>query len=170
MNPMDFFNQSQKNGFPFNAMPTPQFSPEKLKEFKKMIKQYHSILNDDFWGNIQGVGTKKEKNIEILPIEIWEDAENIYLSVVCPGLQEINHAKIFFHNDQVLTLKIKRHSIQPKDTVTLILSDLPQLSYEREIFLQKSVVTSDYCSSYEDSVLTYTFKKAKDELKIPFDF
>ncbi|WP_170287612.1 hypothetical protein [Aquibacillus halophilus] len=165
---MDFFKQ--KDGFPFNGMPQPEYSPEKIYEMKKMVKQYQSVLNDDFWGDIHGLGTNKKKKVQMIPYEIWENDQNYYLSVICPGLQDRNHAKIFFHNDQVLTLKIKHHSIKPIGAVALVSSDLPQKPYEREIFLQKSVVTSDYSSTYENGILTYTFKKVNDEFEIPFDF
>lgn len=170
-NPMGFFNQ--KNGFPFQAMPQSQFSPENLLELKKMVKQYHSILNDDFWSNIHGLGTSKRKEIQLIPVEIWESEHNIYLLIICPGLKELNHAKVFFQNDQVLTLKIKHQSVKPAGADTLLSSDLPQTTYEREIFLPKSVMTSNYSSSYEDGILTYVLKKAEDhesDLEIPFDF
>ncbi|MBB6454012.1 HSP20 family molecular chaperone IbpA [Salirhabdus euzebyi] len=168
MNPTDFFNK--KNGFPFNAIPETQFNPEHIHDLKQMIKQYHSVLNDDFWGDIHGLRTSKRKGIEIIPIEIWEDEENLYLIIVAPGLQNKSHAKIYFHNDQALTLKIKTHSLKPVQSTQLITSDLPQNYYEREIFLKKSVLTSSYSSSYEKGVLTYTFNKVNDELEIPFDF
>lgn len=151
-------------------MPEPQFNPEQIHEYKKMVKHYHSFLNDDFWGDIHGLGTSKKKNVQLIPIEVWESEEHLYLSIISPGLPDLNHAKIIFHNDQALTLKIKTRSTRPIGAVTLLSSELPQHSYEREIFLQKSVITSDYSSSYEGGVLTYTFKKADDELEIPFDF
>lgn len=170
MNPMDFFKQ--KNGFPFQAMPQPQFDPESMLELRKMVKQYHSILNDDFWGDIHGLGTSKRKQVQLIPVEIWDSEQNIYLTIIAPGLKDLNHTKIFFHNDQVLTLKIKHHSIKPPGAHALLTSELPQDMYEREIFLPKAVVTSDYSSSYEAGILTYVFKKANDEseLEIPFDF
>ena len=142
----DFLNRTE--GFPFNAMPQQQqFSLENMHEIKKMGQHDHSGLNDEFWGDMHGVAQSKKKKTEIIPVEVWENKENIYLIIVCPGLSTINHAKIFFHTDQVLTLKIKTHSLKPDGATTLLLSELPQQSYEREISLKKSVVTSDYSSS-----------------------
>lgn len=168
MNPMDFFKQ--KDGFPFNAMPQPEFTPERIHELKKMVKQYHSVLNDDFWSDIHGLGTSKRKSEPMIPIELWESDQNVCLSIIAPGLSDLNQAKVFFHNDQLLTLKIKIHSIKPTSGNQLIYSDLPQQAYEREIFLQKSVKTANYSKNYENGILTYTFKKSDDELNIPFDF
>ncbi|WP_227935584.1 Hsp20 family protein [Alkalihalobacillus deserti] len=180
MNPMDFFNQ-KKAGFPFNQVHGTQFSPEYLHQIKNMVKQYNSVMTDDFWGTFNGFNEnqKKEATKQILPIEIWESSESIYLSIVVPGLSRLSHAKIVFQNGQVLLLKIKSSSIKPAGGESLIKSELPQQIYEREIFLEKPVNTSDYSSSYDNGILTYTFEKAKDswnqrsksknELEIPFD-
>ncbi|MFC4321535.1 Hsp20/alpha crystallin family protein [Litchfieldia salsa] len=168
MNPMEFFNK--KDGFPFSAIPQSQINPESLHEMKKMVKQYHSMLNDDFWGDIQGLGSNKKKQSQRIPVEIWESDENIYLLIVAPGLTSINHTKIEFNTDQLLTLKMKLKSLRPNRAMSLLSSELPQNTYVREISLKRSVKTTDYTSSYEDGVLTYTFKKVSDELDIPFDF
>ncbi|MBM7663475.1 HSP20 family molecular chaperone IbpA [Bacillus mesophilus] len=168
MNPMEFFKG--KEGFPFSAMSKSHFNPEELYEIKNMVKQYHSILNEDFWADIHGVKAKKKKRDPIIPIEIWENDKYVYLSIIYPGLPDIKYARIHFQNDQIVKVKIKNHSLKPEGAVTLLSSDLPQNTYEREIFLGKSVITSDYSSSYEDGVLTYTFIKIKDEIEIPFDF
>ncbi|WP_078544548.1 Hsp20 family protein [Litchfieldia alkalitelluris] len=168
MNPMDFFNK--KDGFPFNAMPQSEINPKSILEMKKMVKQYHSLLNDDFWGDIHGLRTSKKKQTQMIPVEIWEDVKHIYLCIVAPGLPSMKYAKIHFNTDQILTLKVKSHSLKPSQAVTLLSSDLPQQYYEREIPLPKSVKMSNYTSSYEDGVLTYTFIKEDNELEIPFDF
>ncbi|QOR67404.1 hypothetical protein IM538_04485 [Cytobacillus suaedae] len=169
MNPMDFFNRKD-GGYPFYSMPQPEFTPENMHDLKKKIRQYQSVLNEEFWGDIQGLGTRKRNKIQIIPIEIWESDENVFLLVAAPGLSTINHAKIIFQNDQILTLKIKTHSMKPAGAHTILDTEFPQHSYEREIFLKVSVITSDYSSSYEDGVLTYVFRKVKDTLDIPFDF
>lgn len=168
MNPIDFFDK--KGGFPFNAIPDSQINPESIYEMKKMVKQYHALLNDDFWGDIHGLRTSRSKKGQIIPVEIWENEENLFLLIIVPGLPNMNHAKIHFNNNQTLTLKVKARSLKPHNGVTLLTNELPQHSYEREIFLHRSVNTSDYTSSYENGVLTYTFTKMNDELEIPFDF
>lgn len=169
MNPMDFFNN--KNGISFQeALSQPHIHPESLHGIKKMVKEYQTILNDDFWGDINGLRTNKRKNESILPVEIWEDEKNIYLLVVTPGLQDLQHAQISFQNDQECILKIKSNSLMPKNDVTLVSTELPQQYYEREIFIGKSVNTLDYSSSYEDGLLTYKLQKAKNTIDIPIDF
>ncbi|WP_456275194.1 Hsp20/alpha crystallin family protein [Bacillus sp. AK128] len=168
MNPMDFFKG--KDGFPFNAIPESQFNPEDLYDLKKMVKQYHSMLNEDFWSDIHGMRVKKNKREPVIPIEVWENDKFVYLSVICPGLPDIKYARIQFQNDQDLKLILKSHSIKPEGATTLLSSELPQNNFEREIHLKKSVVTTDYSSSFEDGVLSFTFIKIKDEIEIPFDF
>ncbi|MBM7603017.1 HSP20 family molecular chaperone IbpA [Metabacillus crassostreae] len=169
MNPMEFFHK--KNGFPFqDALSQPHVNPESLQGIKDMVKQYQTILNDDFWGEVNGLRKHKTKNEPVLPIEIWENDENIYLLVVSPGLPDLQHAQIFFENDYECKLKIKTNSLMPKNDVTLLSTELPQQFYEREISIGKAVDTSDYSSSYEDGLLTYKFQKAKNTIDIPIDF
>ncbi|TXC85982.1 hypothetical protein FS935_18175 [Metabacillus litoralis] len=169
MNPMDFFNN--KNGFPFQeALSQPHVNPESLQGIKNMVKQYQTILNDDFWGEINGLRKHKIKKEPVLPIELWENVEHIYLLIVCPGLPDLQHAHILFQNDQECTLKIKTNSLMPANDVALLSTELPQQYVEREISIGKSVNTSDYSSSYEDGLLTYKFQKAKNTIDIPIDF
>ncbi|MDA7025094.1 hypothetical protein PJ311_00555 [Bacillus sp. CLL-7-23] len=66
-----------------------------------MVKQYHSLLNDDFWSNIHGLGTSRRKKTQTIPVEIWENDKNLFLSIVAPGLPHLNHA-----------LKIKSRSLK----------------------------------------------------------
>lgn len=181
MNPMDFFNQKKDSGFPFNQAGT-HFSPEYLNQIKTMVKQYNSVMTDDFWGDLNGLtgGYKKEKAIQMLPIEIWENKDSLYLSMIVPGLEGLKDAKLFFENDQVVILKINSPSYKPAGAEILLRSETPQQMYERQIKLGKPVKTTDYSSSYQGGILTYTFAKiqgswndqvnSQNELEIPFDF
>ncbi|RSK27534.1 hypothetical protein EJF36_11960 [Bacillus sp. HMF5848] len=170
MNPMDFFNQ--KNGFPFNMMPQQQFNPEQLHSIKQMVKQYNTIINDEFWGDVHGLAAAKNtRETPNVPIEIWENDKYLFVTVIIPNLTDLKHVKIFFKNNQRFTLKIKMPSYKPEGAVTLLASNCPQRVFEKEVSLKKPVNTSDYSYSYEGGILLYTFQKAANEtLDIPFDF
>lgn len=159
MYPFDFFN---KTNSPTKSFFQNQFTPEHLHHIKQMVKQYNSLLNEDFWQNIYGLS--KQHTLQVLPIEIWESNDSLFLSIVAPGLSDMNEAALEFHSDQEVTLTVKANSLKPVNADQLLKSELPQQTYKREIFLPKRVDPFDYSSSYERGVITYVFIKVKNEM------
>jgi HSP20 family molecular chaperone IbpA len=152
-------------------------SLQQLKAVKQMVKEYQSVLNDEFWDGLKGINSKKK--VTILPIEIWEDETNIYLFVVAPGLDSLKNAKIEFEAKNLLRLKVKGHSLKPTSGhAKFSFSEMPVNEYERDIDLPVKV-DADYSASYEEGVLSYTFQKIKsnppeqkeeNKAHIPFNF
>ncbi|KKB34244.1 Hsp20/alpha crystallin family protein [Bacillus thermotolerans] len=168
---MDAMNSFKRKGnYPFQQADHPVFPMEHLHEVKSMIKHYHSILNEDFWSQVHQLSMNKHQSIQLFPIEIWESEDYIYLSVIIPGLANFQQVRLRFHNDQTAVLHIHSPSSKPGDAQTLVKSELPQQPYERDICFRTPVDTADYSFSYEHGVLTYTLKKKKERLDIPFDF
>lgn len=163
MYPFDFFRQQHRPSGDFGDFFQNQFTPEHLHHIKQMMKQYHSLLNEDFWKNIYGLS--KQHTLQVLPIEIWESKESLFLSIIVPGLANMNEATLDFHSEQEVTITVKANSIKPVNAEQLLKSELPQQTYQREILLPKRVDPFDYTSSYERGVITYVLIKTKNEMK-----
>src|SRR5699024_7458141 len=130
-----------------------QFTPEHLHHIKQMVKQYHSLLNEDFWKNIYGLS--KQHTLQMLPIEIWESKDSLFLSIIVPGLVNMNEPTFVLHIEHEVTITLKPNTIKPKNTEKLYKSKLTQQTYQREVLLPKRVNLFHYTSSYERGVITY---------------
>jgi hypothetical protein len=86
MDPKDFFNRSNvfttpEHAQPWSGMPERAHSLEQLQEIKNSLKEYRSVINEEFWGHVHGLTQKK---ITILPTELWESQQHIYLLIAAP--------------------------------------------------------------------------------------
>jgi HSP20 family molecular chaperone IbpA len=180
MDPMDFFNH--RNYFPSGQMPDswkealdPEDSLKKLGEIKQLVHKYRSVMNDQFWGQLNELNNKK---VTILPIELWKNEHHIYLLVAAPGLKKMKNARITFHSDQDIHLKIRAHSLKPERVTQFIKSELPTQMYERTIRLPEPVLIDEYTSNFNQGVLKYIFtlkdnrhhSYRNQSVNIPFDF
>lgn len=159
INPFHFFHHDHP--FPFNlSTPYSPFQEEYFQNIRQMVKHYQSILNEDFWKNVSTMGQHQDRTN--LPIEIWENDDFIFLTVITPGLKNLDRVEERFLNDQLITLKLYLPAVKPDSANVLIKSELPKGEYERDIFLPKAVETMDYSVSLESGILTYVFKKARE--------
>ncbi|MCI3919244.1 Hsp20 family protein [Paenibacillus sp. TRM 82003] len=180
---MDFDRNHWKSALPWRGMsegwdngPTPESALSQIQEVKKMMENYRHLLNDEFWTQVRGFHRNKTP---VLPIEIWESEQHLYLSAAAPGLKRINHADISFEDDRTLRLKLKSHSMKPPGAAALLRTELPAEAYEREIQLPRAVDATNYTTSYEGGVLCFTFLKKKEKrskggqrkpVVVPLDF
>lgn len=149
-------------------------SLQHLQEIKNMMKEYRTVIDEEFWGGVNGL--RKQKPIG-LPVELWESKKHVYLLILAPGLKSIKQAKIEFKSSKLLEFKVESHSIKPEKDLLLVYSELPVDKYEREIQLSSPIIIGKYSSSFENGIITYTFFKDKSEhtaqtkqINIPFNF
>src|SRR5699024_11985365 len=122
MYPFDFFRQQHRPSGDFADFFQNQFTPEHLHHIKQMVKQYHSLLNEDFWKNIYGLS--KQHTLQMLHIEIWESKNSLFLSIIFSGLANMNEATLDFHSEQVVTITVKENSIKLVYSEHILISEL----------------------------------------------
>jgi HSP20 family molecular chaperone IbpA len=153
--------------FPFGNQ---QFSSESINKIKEMANQMNSLLNDDFLENIYGrTRSRHRNNRNNVPIEIWENNEELFLLLVLPGLETKNSYKIHFKSEEELVFQAKTEALQPPSGKMLMTSELPHHGVKSHITLPSPVKTENFTSYYENGVLTFVFKK-HDKSFISVDF
>ncbi|MDC3417392.1 Hsp20 family protein [Aquibacillus salsiterrae] len=167
MNPFELLKHF--NNFPFQKMTSDHFSPEYMDDVKKMMKQYQSFFDSDFFETMNQYQGNKDRQPHF-PIEILENENFLYLNIVTPGLKDLRNSKLVFKNDREVLLKAKVTPRKTGEALTLIKSELPREVYERKIHLPKPVEETTYSSNYDDGVLTYVLKKKKTHASDFFGF
>ncbi|WP_186576654.1 Hsp20/alpha crystallin family protein [Aquibacillus kalidii] len=178
---MKRYNQNNDPFSFMNQMNNGQFSPQYLDNIREMVKNFNSVLNEDFWKDIQGFtgsGNNQRRNPrqrELVPCEIWENEENYYISILIPGLTTASNAYLHFYNDQKLMIKAQASPIQPTGAKSLIATDFPHQTVEKEIDLPGPIRIEQYTKSFEHNILHIVLEKKQDtsqsdNFTIPFDF
>jgi HSP20 family molecular chaperone IbpA len=167
---MNFFNEKD----PFSFMNKNHHkSPEYFKELKGMMNSLNEVLSDDFWEQMNGFNQRKKSRKEYIPIEVWEDADHLYVTVVAPWIKDTKDVEVEFHNRQLLLVKAKVHSIKPPGGETLLYSEIPRRTFQKKFKLPSPVDDEQFSINFENGVLVITLNKTTNDhqgMNIPLDF
>lgn len=160
-NPFSYLNYGQ------------QFSPDYLNNIKEMVNNFNSVLNDDFWNDVNqftGMNQKRQKK-DLVPIEIWENETYYYVNLLVPGLVDASDTSVHFFSDQRIGIKARVSANQPVGAKALVLSEFPQTFFKKEINLPQPVNGERYTKNLENNILLLTLEKKEDNsIELPFNF
>lgn len=135
------------------------FSQENMVQFKKMINQFNTVFNDDFWESVSRVNKLvKGKPGGSIPVEIWEDRDWLYIVALVAGIKDTQSIKIRFKDDSTLILKVKYPLLKPVEDSFMVETEIPGFE-EREINLPQPVKSSDYELDLNEGILTLSLAK-----------
>ncbi|MFC4556857.1 hypothetical protein ACFO3D_01385 [Virgibacillus kekensis] len=162
-----------KSKNPFGEMGNINHNPlsaEYLDQIKEMMEQYNSVLNEEFWNNIQGISNRGRKKMEGFPIELWESDEELFIQAYIPGVKDTRRIKVSFLSDKKLKIKATQKSEQPTTAKRQLASDFTDSHIERYVKLPYEVETDNYSIHTEAGIVTLIFNKIHRGVKVPFDF
>jgi HSP20 family molecular chaperone IbpA len=159
-----FGNMGQMNQHPF--------STEHLNQIKEMVEQYNSVLNEEFWSSINGMGNQKgSKKWSTFPIDMWESDDELFVLAYIPGIKETNQVKTSFMTERKIRIKGQVAFSQPPSTTRQLASELPNNILQRDLTLPYPVESDNYSVHLEEGVTTLILKKSDTtEINVPFDF
>lgn len=104
-----------------------------------------------------------------VPIQIWENNQQIYVLASIPGLKNSDDVKVIFLSDTHVRLRAKPSTNRPERSSRMVQSDFPKTFFERDIELPQAVSTAKYSTNYKDGLYTLTLHKLEEEYEIPFE-
>lgn len=135
------------------------FSPESILQLKKVVNQFNEVFNDDFWESVARVNQLvKGKSRGTIPVEIWEDKTNFYITALVAGIKDKENIKIRFKDNSTLILKVKYPLLKPVEDCFLVQTEIPRFE-EKEFGLTQPVESEDYELDLNEGVLTLTLQK-----------
>lgn len=135
------------------------FSQENMVQFQKMVNQFNTVFNDDFWESVSRLNKLiKGKPGGSIPIEIWENRDYLYIVALVAGIKDKQSIKIRFRDDSTLILKVKYPLLKPVEDGFMVETEVPGFE-EREINLPQPVKSSDYDLDLNEGILTLSLAK-----------
>lgn len=146
------------------------FSSSYLDQVKEMMEQYNSVLNEEFWDNVHGMGNqKKKRKMRSFPIEMWESDDELFVLAHIPGVKETRQVKTSFLSEKKVKVKAKLLSDQPPTAKRQLATELSDL-FERDVTLPYTVESDNYSIHVDEGITTIIFGKVDSFVNVPFDF
>lgn len=134
-------------------------SQENMVQFKKMVNQFNTVFNDDFWESVSRLNKFiKGKTGGSIPVEIWENRDYLYIVALVAGIKDKQSIKIRFRDDSTLILKVKYPLLKPVEDSFMVETEVSGFE-EREINLPQAVKSSDYELDLNEGILTLSLAK-----------
>lgn len=147
------------------------FSSDYLDQVKEMMDQYNSVLNEDFWTNMNGMGNpKKRKKMSGFPVEMWESDDQLFVLAYIPGVRETRQVKTSFISEKKINIKSKLLSEQPPTAKRQLATEMSDSFTERDVILPYEVESDNYSINVEKGITTLIFSKVDSNENVPFDF
>lgn len=135
-------------------------SQENMVQFQKMVNQFNTVFNDDFWESVSRLNRliKGKPGGGGIPIEIWENRDYLYVVALVAGIKDKQNIKIRFRDNSTLILKVKYPLLKPVEDGFMVETEVPGFE-EREINLPQPVQSSDYELDLNEGILTLSLAK-----------
>jgi HSP20 family molecular chaperone IbpA len=135
-----------------------------------MRQMYNMQANTPNFSNTQHANPEqKVQQNRNVPIQIWENNQQIYVLASLPGLKNSEDVKVTFLDDKRIRLRAKANTNRPERNSRMVQSEFPKSVIERDIELPQPVSTTSYSANYQDGLYTLTLHKLDEEYEIPFD-
>ncbi len=156
---------------------TPNFN---MGQLNAMMQRLSSFLNNDLMRNMYNLQanaptfsntrppqtSNQMKQNHSIPIQLWENNQQIYVLASLSGLKSSEDVKVTFLDDNRIRIRAKAPIYRPEKNSRVVKSEFPRNVIEREIELPHPVSPKSYSANFKDGLYTLTLHKLEDDYEI----
>lgn len=151
-----------------------------MGQLNTMMERLGNFLNNDLMRNMQNLQahapnftntrpaqtSNQTRQSNSIPIQLWENDQQIYVLASLPGLKNSDDVKITFLDEKRIRIRAKSPVYRPEKNSKMVQSEFPKATIEREVELPQPVSTKSYSSTFKDGLYSLTLQKQADDFDI----
>lgn len=134
-------------------------------DLKEFIQDFKTGLTQDLEGSSSfTVNRQEKKDLDFLPVEIWETKEKYFIQTYLAAIKELSDVQISIKDDHTLVLKVYFSSNKPAETCWIVNTEYPNFLH-REISFPHTIIEGS--TTLQNGILTIDLKKQIWDLELP---